>query len=110
MAQIDPTDAELAWVDHEHSSDLAELDGWAVEVAQVWERVLAKPVDTERVVVVDAGANEARAGIFFAQAINHPNHHREQVCSILTGFGIEPPDIQAWEYAWETARIWDRQP
>jgi hypothetical protein len=34
--------------------------------------------------------------------------HREQVCAILTGFGIEPPDIQAWEYAWATGRIWDR--
>jgi hypothetical protein len=47
------------------------------------------------------------AGIFIAQALNHANHHREQVCAILTGFGIDPPDIQAWEYAWTTNRIWD---
>jgi len=48
-----------------------------------------------------------RVGIFIAQAINHANHHREQVCAVLTGFGIEPPDIQAWEYAWTHNRIWD---
>ena len=40
-------------------------------------------------------------------AINHANHHREQVCAILTGLGIQPPDIQAWEYAWSAERIWD---
>ena len=67
----------------------------------------AKPIDVERVIVVDNGTRKTRVGIFLAQAINHANHHREQVCAILTGFGIEPPDIQAWEYAWVTGRIWD---
>jgi uncharacterized damage-inducible protein DinB len=60
-------------------------------------------------VVVAAGAPRSpRVGIFLAQAINHANHHREQVCAILTGLGIQPPDIQAWAYAWSTGRIWDR--
>ena len=27
---------------------------------------------------------------------------------ILTSVGIEPPDIQPWEYAWATGRIWER--
>jgi uncharacterized damage-inducible protein DinB len=72
--------------------------------------VLAVPFDTERVIVVDQGAHATRAGIFLAQAINHANHHREQVCAILTGLGLEPPDIQAWEYAWRTGRIWDHRP
>ena len=57
--------------------------------------------------IVDDNTRGTRVGIFIAQAINHANHHREQVCAILTGFGIEPPDIQAWEYAWQTNRIWD---
>jgi uncharacterized damage-inducible protein DinB len=56
---------------------------------------------------VDGGTRATRAGILIAQALNHANHHREQVCAILTGFGIEPPDIQAWEYAWHAERIWD---
>ncbi|WP_336245617.1 hypothetical protein [Nonomuraea sp. SYSU D8015] len=70
--------------------------------------MLAKPIDVERVIVVDSGLREVRAGIFVAQALNHANHHREQVCAILTGLGIQPPDLQAWDYAWATGRIRDR--
>ncbi|MFI6743779.1 DinB family protein [Nonomuraea sp. NPDC050451] len=100
--------AEPAWVDSDEDADLRKLLGWASEAEQLWEEVLAKPIDVERVVVVDDGDREVRAGIFVAQALNHANHHREQVCAILTGLGIEPPDIQAWEYAWATGRIRDR--
>jgi uncharacterized damage-inducible protein DinB len=35
--------------------------------------------------------------------------HREQVCAILTGLDVEPPDVQPWEYAWTTGRLWQRQ-
>jgi uncharacterized damage-inducible protein DinB len=100
-------DAPLDWVDAAPTADLDALARLAAEAAQVWEQVLAQPVDTERVIPVDDGAHQVRLGIFFAQAINHANHHREQVCAILTGLGLQPPDIQAWEYAWTSGRIWD---
>ncbi|GAA2203895.1 hypothetical protein GCM10009850_000700 [Nonomuraea monospora] len=100
---------ELPWVHNEDAdTDLGHLLSRASETEQVWEDLLAKPIDVERVIVVDQGTREVRVGIFLAQAVNHANHHREQVCAILTGLGIEPPDIQAWEYAWNTGRIWDR--
>lgn len=83
-----------------------ELTRWNDEAGQLWEHIFFEPFDTERVLIIDNGTNSTRAGIFVAQAINHANHHREQVCSILTGFGIQPPDIQAWEYGWVTGRIW----
>jgi uncharacterized damage-inducible protein DinB len=102
-------ESALAWVDSDEDADLQKLHGWASEAEQLWEQVLAKPIDVERVVVVDNGTREVRAGIFVAQALNHANHHREQVCAILTGLGIEPPDIQAWGFAWATGRIWDRK-
>ena len=98
---------ELEWADGDDTDDFDQLEGWVDEVADLWEKVLAEPIDTEAVIVVDNGAYGTRTGIFFAQAINHANHHREQVCAILTGFGIQPPDIQAWEYAWHTGRIWE---
>jgi uncharacterized damage-inducible protein DinB len=84
-----------------------KLEAWNEEARLLWEETLAKPIEVERVIIVDDGTRGTRAGIFIAQALNHANHHREQVCAILTGFGIEPPDIQAWEYAWRTNRIWD---
>jgi uncharacterized damage-inducible protein DinB len=101
-------DSALAWVDSDEKADLQRLEVWAEQAKQLWEQVLSKPIDAERVMIIDDGVREVRAGIFVAQALNHANHHREQVCAILTGFGIEPPDIQAWEYAWATGRIWDR--
>lgn len=98
---------ELAWVREGPTTDLAQLDQWADEAGTLWERILARPVDMEQVIPVDAGVHQCRVGVFFAQAVNHANHHREQVCAILTGLGIEPPDIQAWEYAWVAHRIWN---
>jgi uncharacterized damage-inducible protein DinB len=109
-AVVGLADAWLGWVDEPASAEgdpLDELDGWAAEAGTVWERVLAGPVDVEQVLPVDDDARQCRLGVLFAQAVNHANHHREQVCAILTGLGLEPPDIQAWEHAWATGRIWD---
>ena len=100
-------DSPLDFVDGEHAQDFDTLERWNDGAGAVWEEFLAKPIDVERVMIVDDNTRGTRVGIFIAQAINHANHHREQVCAILTGFGIEPPDIQAWEYAWQTNRIWD---
>jgi uncharacterized damage-inducible protein DinB len=100
---------QLPWADgSKPEADFDVLERWVEEARVLWEDVLAKPIDTERIIIVDDGLRECRAGIFIAQAINHANHHREQVCAILTALAIEPPDIQAWEYAWHTNRIWDR--
>jgi uncharacterized damage-inducible protein DinB len=100
-------DRPLDFVDSQEPPDFDALERWNDEAGALWEQLLTKPIDVERVIVIDNGTRKTRVGIFLAQAINHANHHREQVCAILTGFGIEPPDIQAWEYAWATGRIWD---
>ncbi len=44
------------------------------------------------------------------QALHHGNAHREQICAILTGLGIEPPDIQVWAYAEATGHARERSP
>jgi uncharacterized damage-inducible protein DinB len=88
-------------------SSALSVDKWVRLVRLLWEDTVSKPIEVERIIIVDDETRGTRAGIFIAQALNHANHHREQVCAILTGLGIEPPDIQAWEYAWTTGRIWD---
>lgn len=97
-----------AWTKQDEDTDLEVLASRAEETEKRWEQLLSGPIDVERVLVVDDGANKVRAGIFLAQALNHGNHHREQVCAMLTALGIEPPDVQAWEYAWATGRLWER--
>jgi uncharacterized damage-inducible protein DinB len=98
----------LPWSDgSKPSADFATLAEWAEEARLLWEDVLSKPIDVERVIVIDNGTRACHAGIFIAQALNHANHHREQVCAILTGFGLQPPDLQASQYARTTNRMWD---
>lgn len=92
---------------HEPAS-FEELLAWNDEAGELWERLLDEPIDTERTIVVDQGASEVRAGIFVAQALHHGSAHREQACAILTALGLDPPGLQAWEYAWDTGRLWER--
>jgi len=98
-----------AWIAEDGDTGLEGLAARAEESDRLWEELLAQPIDVERVIVVDEGKHEVRAGIFLAQALNHANHHREQVCAILKSLGARPPDVQAWEYAWATGRLWKRE-
>lgn len=88
-----------AWLlDRQASADLDQLEAWVEETARNWEQFLAGPIDAERLILLDEGTYEAHAGVLIAQALHHGNAHREQICAILTGLGVEPPDIQGWAY------------
>jgi uncharacterized damage-inducible protein DinB len=99
---------DQAFARDDDTADFDQLVAWLDEADRLWERLLSAPFDPERLLVVDRGANEVRAGVFVAQALHHGSSHREQVCAILTGLGVEPPDLQAWEYAWATRRLRER--
>lgn len=45
------------------------------------------------------------ASVFLIQAINHATDHRSQIASIMSGMGIEPPEIDGWSYAVSTAAL-----
>jgi uncharacterized damage-inducible protein DinB len=49
---------------------------------------------------------KARKGFLLVQAFSHGVSHRTQVCTILTQIGIEPPDLEAWEWALKTGAYW----
>jgi hypothetical protein len=97
-----------AWIDGDETDDFDVLSQWSDETAARWEQYLSQSIDAEKVYQVDDGLYEVRAGVIVTQALYHANIHREQICTILTGLGIEPPDMQPWEYAWDTGRIWER--
>ena len=98
-----------AWVvDRDESVDLDELMARVEETGSLWEQFLSKPVDAERLMILAQGAYEARAGVIVTQALHHGSAHREQICAILTGFGMQPPDVQAWAYAEATGRARER--
>jgi uncharacterized damage-inducible protein DinB len=94
-----------AWlIKREQSDDLDQLQARVEETERNWERLLAEPLDAERVIILDKGAYEAHAGVLIAQALHHGNAHREQISAMLTGLGVEPPGLQPWEYADATGR------
>lgn len=37
-------------------------------------------------------------GLLFTQVINHATDHRSQIATILTQLGIQPPDLDGWEF------------
>jgi uncharacterized damage-inducible protein DinB len=97
-----------AW-ERDETPDLDQLTARVEEIEPLWERLLSNPIDTERMIAVDNGANEVGAGVFVAQTLHHGSAHREQICAILTGFGMEPPDVQGWGWAWATGRLRERR-
>jgi len=88
----------------EEAAHLDELERRVDETHAGWEQLLAEPFDPERVLILDDGEYECRAGIEVAQALHHANVHREQICAVITGFGMEPPGLGVWDYADDIGR------
>jgi uncharacterized damage-inducible protein DinB len=100
----------LTWEEEDRATDdLGELRGRAEEIERRWERLLAGPIDPERVIASPPEARppeHLRAGVYLAQVLNHGVEHRGQVCTILTTLGIEAPELDVWAYAYATGRVW----
>ncbi len=43
--------------------------------------------------------------VILVQIINHATEHREQIKSMLTAMGITPPEIDGWDYGFETKAL-----
>jgi uncharacterized damage-inducible protein DinB len=67
---------------------------------------LAERVADNEIINVERGGQryEIPISIFFAQAINHGTEHRAHVCTALTQYGIEPPNLDVWTYLRSGAR------
>lgn len=76
----------------------------AAKVSGAWQKYLKTDDDSDRLVIIDNGTFECRAGVLVAQALHHGDLHREQICEIARRLGLEPPDLQTWEYATESGR------
>jgi uncharacterized damage-inducible protein DinB len=77
--------AEMAESLHATGAGLIE---WAARV-QAEDTV---PIDWDGVL------REVPKTILLTQAINHATEHRAQIMAILTQLGIEPPELDAWNY------------
>jgi uncharacterized damage-inducible protein DinB len=91
------------WINEEARVPIVGLDELAQridEAGRLWESFFStEEFDADRVTIHDLGTYECPAGIVMAEVFHHGSVHREQICAMLTGFGIEPPDVQPWGFA-----------
>ena len=76
--------------------------------AAEWPRVLAERRDPDAVLTrrrADGSEIHAPVGIRLAQVVHHGTDHRSQVCTALTTLGIEPPQIDVWDFADAQGRL-----
>jgi uncharacterized damage-inducible protein DinB len=85
---------------------LADLRASIVDNYRGWSELLAVGPDSEADVPErwDGGIFHAPTGFRLAQVVHHGTDHRSQICTALTSLGIEPPEIDLWDYGTATGR------
>jgi uncharacterized damage-inducible protein DinB len=92
----------------EDEMTLAELRAAMEADGPVWAALVATDLDADAVLVRhrdDGSESHAPLGIRIAQALHHGTDHRSQVCTALTALGVEPPAIDAWDFADDGGRL-----
>ena len=88
--------------------DLPALRAQMEANGPAWAGFSRTDLDPDRDVVRhrdDGTDSHAPLGIRLAQALHHGTDHRSQVCTALTSLGIEPPEIDAWDFADQGGRL-----
>jgi uncharacterized damage-inducible protein DinB len=78
-----------------------------------WSRLLAPDLDPDAIFHErsdDGFERDAPMGIGLAQALQHGNDHRSQICTGLTTLGIDPPSIDVWDFGLQAGRVIERLP
>ncbi len=81
--------------------DLPALRREAAGRAERWDRLLARKLDPGDVIKrtrKDGTVDALPRGTLLLQAIHHGNDHRTHICTILGGQGIEPPELDGWNF------------
>ena len=92
----------------EDQMDLSELRAVMEGHGAAWSQVLAGELDPDEVLVRrrdDGSETHAPMGIRLAQALHHGTDHRSQICTALTTLGVQPPDIDVWDYGFQDGRV-----
>ena len=94
-----------------HFTSLDDLLERAHRLAERWLRTLEQEPHPERLVEFGTGGSRrlVRAGTVLAQAVHHGNHHRSQVCTVLSTVDIQPPALDGWAYGTWLAETADRR-
>jgi uncharacterized damage-inducible protein DinB len=92
----------------EDQMDLPQLRSAMEGNGAAWSSLLAQDLDPDFVVVRrrdDGSESHAPIGVRLAQALHHGTDHRSQICTALTTLAVEPPAIDAWDFAAQDGRL-----
>jgi uncharacterized damage-inducible protein DinB len=92
----------------DEQADLAQLRSLMVDNGAMWAKVVAQDIDPEADVVRqrdDGTDSHAPMSIRLAQVLHHGTDHRSQICTALTTIGMEPPEIDVWDFGREDGRV-----
>jgi len=84
---------------------LAELRAGMEAQTKRWEAILDR-VDELDVTIPARGESPETphaTNLLLLQAIQHGNDHRTQACTVLSVLGVEPPELDGWNY-WGATR------
>ena len=92
-------------VGHEQPLPLDDLREPATWAADRWQQALDLDRDPDEVLQYQRGRDPEwmTDWLPLVQCIHHGDDHRNQVATVLTRHGIQPPDLDCWAYAEATA-------
>jgi len=92
----------------EDQMGLPELRATMDDHGAAWSQLIAGEVDPDAVLVRrrdDGSETHAPISVRLAQALHHGTDHRSQICTALTTLGVEPPDIDVWDFGFQDGRV-----
>ena len=99
--------------DVEATLGLDELRALTERHGELWPTLLADDPDPDEMIAStrdDGSQNFAPMGLRLAQALHHGTDHRSQICTALTSLGMEPPEIDLWDYGRQVGRVTEAPP
>ncbi len=94
--------------DEEAHMGLPQLRSVMEAHGPAWSAVLQDDIDPQADLVRhrdDGTDSHAPASIRLAQVLHHGTDHRSQICTALTTLGIEPPEIDVWDFGRQDDRV-----
>lgn len=104
---------EVPPVEDEDSMTLDDLRATTETCGRAWAAFATRDLDGTQELVRrrdDGSTSSAPLSIRVAQVLHHGTDHRSQVCTALTTLGIQPPEIDVWDYAWKDDRLVETPP
>ncbi|HUS16364.1 MAG TPA: DinB family protein [Chloroflexia bacterium] len=81
---------------------LKQVAGWTSDELLQLARSARADTRVQEPLTGGATMGQYKLTSLIVQAINHSTEHRTQVSTILTGLGLEPPDMTGWQYMVDT--------